>query len=155
MTDRDDFIATLNDLIEVSRDGEEGFRASAENVDHPKLKAFFMRRSQEVAASVQELQGLVRSQGGEPAASTSLGGALHRHWIDLKTALTSNNTLSVLNETERGEDVALKAYQEAAEMDLPTHIRTVVVRQLEGAKRNHDEVKKLRDAAQAEADAHS
>lgn len=154
MEDNDDIISTLNDLIEVSKDGEEGFRSSAENVDDPKLKAFFLRRSQEVAASVQELQELVRSLGGEPASSTSLSGALHRRWIDIKTALTSNDTLAVLNETERGEDVALATYRKAAEKDLPTHVRFVVVRQLEGAKRNHDEVKQLRDAARAEAAAH-
>lgn len=154
MEDNDDIISTLNDLIEVSKDGEEGFRSSAENVDDPKLKAFFLRRSQEVAASVQELQELVRSLGGEPASSTSLSGALHRRWIDIKTALTSNDTLAVLNETERGEDVALATYRKAAEKELPTHVRFVVVRQLEGAKRNHDEVKQLRDAARAEAAAH-
>lgn len=154
MEDNDDIIDILNDLIEVSKDGEEGFRSSAENVDDPKLKAFFMSRSQEVAASVQELQELVRSLGGEPASSTSLSGALHRRWIDLKTALTSNDTLAVLNETERGEDVALATYRKAAEKDLPTHVRFVVVRQLEGAKRNHDEVKKLRDEARAQAAAH-
>lgn len=154
MADNDDVISTLNDLIEVSKDGEEGFRSSAENVDDPKLKAFFLRRSQEVAASVQELQELVRSLGGEPASSSSLGGVLHRRWIDIKTALTSNDTVAVLNETERGEDVALATYRKAAEKDLPTHVRFVVVRQLEGAKRNHDEVKQLRDAARAEAAAH-
>ena len=154
MEDNDDIIDILNDLIEVSKDGEEGFRSSAENVDDPKLKAFFMRRSQEVAASVQELQELVRSLGGEPVSSTSLSGALHRRWIDRKTALTSNDTLAVLNETERGEDVALATYRKAAEKDLPTHVRFVVVRQLEGAKRNHDEVKKLRDEARAQAAAH-
>ncbi|AKR42689.1 PA2169 family four-helix-bundle protein [Methylophilus sp. TWE2] len=152
--DNEEIISTLNDLIEVSKDGEEGFRSSAENVDDPQLKAFFLRRSQEVAASVQELQELVRSLGGEPASSTSLSGALHRRWIDIKTALTSNDTLAVLNETERGEDVALATYRRAAEKDLPTHVRFVVVRQLEGAKRNHDEVKRLRDAARAEAAAH-
>lgn len=152
--DNEEIISTLNDLIEVSKDGEEGFRSSAENVDDPQLKAFFLRRSQEVAASVQELQELVRSLGGEPASSTSLSGTLHRRWIDIKTALTSNETLAVLNETERGEDVALATYRRAAEKDLPTHVRFVVVRQLEGAKRNHDEVKRLRDAARAEAAAH-
>lgn len=154
MEDNDEIISTLNDLIEVSKDGEEGFRSSAENVDDPKLKAFFLRRSQEVAASVQELQDLVRSLGGEPASSSSLSGTLHRRWIDIKTALTSNDTLAVLNETERGEDVALATYRKAAEKDLPTHVRFVVVRQLEGAKRNHDEVKQLRDAARAAAEAH-
>lgn len=152
--DNEEIISTLNDLIEVSKDGEEGFRSSAENVDDPQLKAFFLRRSQEVATSVQELQELVRSLGGEPASSTSLSGTLHRRWIDIKTALTSNDTLAVLNETERGEDVALATYRRAAEKDLPTHVRFVVVRQLEGAKRNHDEVKRLRDAARAEAAAH-
>ena len=30
--ERDDVIATLNDLIETSRDGEEGFRQCAESV---------------------------------------------------------------------------------------------------------------------------
>lgn len=154
MADNDEIISTLNDLIEVSKDGEEGFRSSAEHVDEPQLKTFFLRRSHEVATSVQELQELVRALGGEPASSTSLGGALHRRWIAIKTALTSNDTVAVLNETERGEDVALAAYRKAAEKDLPTHIRFVVVRQLEGAKRNHDQVKQLRDAARAEAAAH-
>lgn len=154
MADNDDIIAILNDLIEVSKDGEEGFRSSAAHVDEPQLKTFFLRRSHEVATSVKELQELVRSLGGTPASSSSLGGALHRRWIDLKTALTSNDTVAVLNETERVEDVALATYRKAAEKDLPTHIRFVVVRQLEGAKRNHDQVKQLRDAARAEAAAH-
>lgn len=107
MADNNEIISTLNDLIEVSKDGEEGFRSSAENVDDPQLKTFFLRRSKEVATSVQELQELVRSLGGKPADSSSLSGTLHRRWIDLKTALTSNDTVAVLNETERGEDVAL------------------------------------------------
>lgn len=154
MLDKDDIISTLNGLIETSKDGEEGFRSSAENVDDPRLKEFFLRRSQEVAASVKELQDLVRSLGGEPETSSSISGTLHRRWIDIKTALTSNDTLAVLNETERGEDVALKAYREAAEKDLPTEIKFVVVRQLEGAKRNHDQVKQLRDAFEAEAATH-
>lgn len=154
MADNDDIISTLNDLIEVSKDGEEGFRSSAENVDDPRLKEFFLRRSQEVGTSVRELQDLVRSLGGEPAASSSIGGALHRRWIDIKTAFTRNDTVAVLNETERGEDVALNAYRKAAEQDLPTHVRFVVVRQLEGAKRNHDQVKQLRNAFRAEAAIH-
>lgn len=154
MADNNEIISTLNDLIEVSKDGEEGFRSSAENVDDPQLKTFFLRRSKEVATSVQELQELVRSLGGKPADSSSLSGTLHRRWIDLKTALTSNDTVAVLNETERGEDVALATYRKASEKELPPHIRFVVVRQLEGAKRNHDEVKRLRDAARTEAAAH-
>lgn len=154
MANNDDIISTLNGLIETSKDGEEGFRSSAENVDDPRLKSFFLRRSEDVGTSVRELQDLVRSLGGEPVMSSSLGGALHRRWINIKTALSKNDTIAVLEETERGEDVALSTYRKAAEKDLPTHVKFVVVRQLEGAKRNHDQVKQLRDAFRAEAAVH-
>jgi len=145
MSEANQVIATLNNLIEVSKDGEEGFRTSADNIDDSLLKSFFLRRSLEVAGSVKELQEVVRSMGGEPETTPSITGTLHRRWIDLKTAITSNDKLAVLNEAERGEDVALKAYKEAVVQDLPPYVRDIVQKQLEGVKRNHDEVKALRD----------
>lgn len=151
MMSNDDAISTLNDLIEISKDGEEGFLKSSETVDDPQLKTFFYRRSQEVKESVLELQDLVRALGGEPATSSSIGGYLHRRWIDIKTAIVNNDNLAVLNEVERGEDVALKAYREAAEKDLPPMVRLVVLRQLDGAQRNHDQVKQLRDQLELQA----
>jgi uncharacterized protein (TIGR02284 family) len=154
MVDNNDVIAILNELIETSKDGEEGFRSSAEHVDDVRLRDFFLRRSKEVCESVRELQDLVRALGGEPVNSTSIGGALHRRWIDIKTALTANDTFAVLNETERGEDVALAAYRDALEIDLPRDIRNVVIRQLDGVQRNHDLVKQLRDIYEAEAAIH-
>ncbi|HEX3494993.1 MAG TPA: DUF2383 domain-containing protein, partial [Methylocella sp.] len=39
--DNQDVISTLNDLIEISRDGEQGFRTCAEGVENPNLKAIF------------------------------------------------------------------------------------------------------------------
>lgn len=151
MVDNNDVIAILNELIETSKDGEEGFRTSAKNADDAKLKDFFLRRSKEVSASVRELQDMVRSLGGEPVNSTSIGGILHRRWIDIKTALTSNDNLAVLNETERGEDAALAAYRKALEEELPADIRAVILRQIEGVKRNHNLVKHMRDVYEAEA----
>lgn len=145
MMSNDNAISTLNDLIEVSKDGEDGFLKSSEAVDDVQLKTYLHRRSQEVKGSVLELQDLVRALGGEPATSTSIGGYLHRRWIDIKTAIVNNDNLAVLNEVERGEDVALKAYHEAIEKDLPPMVRLVVLRQLDGAQRNHDQVKQLRD----------
>jgi uncharacterized protein (TIGR02284 family) len=147
MTDSTHVIATLNNLIEISKDGEEGFRTSAKNIDDDLLKSFFLRRSLEVAGSVTELQDLVYALGGKPETSSSINGALHRGWVDIKTAISSNDNLAVLNEVERGEDFALKAYEEAITQDLPPYVRDIVQKQLEGVQRNHAEVKALRDHA--------
>jgi uncharacterized protein (TIGR02284 family) len=154
MIDHNEVIAILNDLIETSKDGEEGFRSSAKNADDARLKDFFLRRSKEVSVSVHELQDQVRALGGEPVNATSIGGILHRRWMDIKTALTSQDNIAVLNETERGEEAALAAYRQALEQALPADVRTLILRQIEGVKRNHNLVKHMRDIYEAEAALH-
>lgn len=151
MVNNDEYISVLNELIEVSIDGEEGFLQSSEAVDDPKLKAYFLHRSHEVKQSVYELQALVRELGGKPADSASVSGYLHRRWIDIKTAITSNDNLAVLNEVERGEDAALQAYRDAVNKELPPAVSMVILRQLKGAQRNHDEVKQLRNTFELQA----
>ncbi len=145
--DNKDVVSTLNDLIEISKDGEEGFKTCAEDAENPKLKAFFAERSQECRTGAGELQSLVRSLGGEPDTKSGLGARLHRRWIDIKTAIVANDDVAVLNECERGEDVALGSYRKALQKDLPQTVKVVLERQLQGVQRNHDQVKQLRDAA--------
>jgi len=52
----------------------------------------------------------------------------------------------VLNECERGEDVAKHRYQAALEKPLPAEIHQVIERQYQGVLRHHDRVRALRDA---------
>jgi uncharacterized protein (TIGR02284 family) len=146
-------ISVLNDLIETSKDGEKGFQTSAEDIKNPAIKAFFLSRSTEIASSVRELQTEVRALGGDPETSSSVAGTLHRAWVDLKSTLTGKSDEAVLNEVERGEDVALKAYkdarQKAVEKSLPSNVVTLIDKQLTGVQANHDKVKALRDQVRA------
>ena len=147
-------ISVLNDLIETSKDGQEGFKTCAEDIKHPELKALFVKRSADCATAAAELQSTVRSMGGDPETSTSVSGDLHRRWVDLKSLVTGKDEEAVLNEAERGEDHALKAYKEALEKidkHQLLHIRDLVVRQLQGVQRNHDEVKALRNRVRAQS----
>ncbi|MBA1272328.1 PA2169 family four-helix-bundle protein [Stutzerimonas azotifigens] len=147
--DNKETISVLNDLIETSKDGEKGFRECAEDLKSPQLKTTMTQRAQDCASAVAELQQLVRSLGGDPETSTSMSGDMHRRWVDLKSMLTGKDDEAILNECERGEDVALKSYRKALEKDLPPDVRAVVEKQLQGVQRNHDQVKALRDAARA------
>ena len=147
--DKDNIVSTLNNLIETSRDGEEGFRTASEHVTDAQLKSLFANRAASCAASVRELQALVQAQGGEPTNSSSVSGALHRRWVDIKAAVTGQDNLAILNEVERGEDVAVASYKKALAMSLPSEVLSVVQRQYEGAQKNHDQIKQLRDQLRA------
>jgi len=151
--DNDSIISTLNNLIETSRDGEKGFRKSAEDTKNAELRGLFMEGAESCARGAQELEGAVRTLGGNPDKGGSVSGALHRGWVDVKSAVTGRDDLAILEECERGEDYAKKQYRDAAAQDLPTEIRTIVERQYQGVLRHHDRVKVLRDQYRARRNA--
>ena len=140
-------ISTLNGLIETCRDGQEGFTQSAEGVEDSNLQTLFREYAFRRSQYVGELQSLVQTLGGDPEDSGSMSGAMHRGWINIKSAVMGRDEAAILNEVERGEDVAKEAYKNALEMDLPDYIREVVENQYQGVMAAHDNVKALRNAA--------
>jgi uncharacterized protein (TIGR02284 family) len=147
----DDIIDTLNDLIETSKDGEYGFRTSAEYLKDATLKQTFSARAEECRQAAAELQAMVVRFGGKAEDSGSAAGALHRGWVAVKGVLAGYSDKAILEETERGEDTALASYRKALDQSLPPDVRAVVERQYEGVKRNHLQVRTLRDQARAAA----
>ncbi|MGH8593133.1 MAG: PA2169 family four-helix-bundle protein [Gammaproteobacteria bacterium] len=143
-------ISTLNDIIETCKDGEEGFRTCADNVQNGELQGMFRERSQRCAESVKELQSEVRRLGGDPDSHGSVSGALHRGWLNVKSAITGKDEAAVLAECERGEDVALQHYQDALREDLPSDVRNLIERQYQGVMANHELVRGLRDRARTQ-----
>lgn len=145
----DDVISTLNDLIETCKDGEQGFRTCAEDIKDAQMKSFFTTRAQSCAEAAAELQQEVRALGGNPETSSSIAGALHRRWVDIKGLVTGKDDEAILNECERGEDVAKRSYETALGKSLPANIKTIVERQYAGVLKNHDQVKAMRNQVRA------
>lgn len=146
-----DVISTLNDVIETCKDGEQGFRACAEDVQNGEIKSMLIQRSQHCADSAKELQSEVRRLGGDPDTHGSVSGALHRGWLNVKSAITGKDEAGVLAECERGEDVAVDRYKDALAHELPADVRNLIERQYKGVLTNHELVRGLRDSARAQA----
>ena len=147
MIDTDEIRSTLNGLIETLKDGEQGFRESADKMKNTSYAATFRSIASERASAASELQAEVARLGGKPETSGSAGGALHRGWIGLKAALTGDSDQGILEEAERGEDNAVKNYRDALSKDLPADIRGIIERQYRQVQQRHNEVRAMRDAA--------
>jgi len=142
-------VSILNGLITTSKDGEEGFRIASEHTKDFELKRVFQERIRDCAKAAAELQELVSGMNEEPTDSGSILGAMHRGWLGIKTAITGDDDLAILEECERGEDVSKKNYTEAVTKDLPANVRLVVQNQYDTALRNHDLIRDLRDRYRA------
>lgn len=147
--DNEDVVDVLNDLLETSRDGEQGFRSSAEQAQTSEIQSFLARRAGDCAKAAAELEQAVRAHGGTPADGGTMTGAMHRGWVAIKTAMMTNDDKAVLEECERGEDAAVASYRKALKHALPPGVRSLIERQAAGAQRNHDEVRAMRDRYRA------
>ena len=141
----DQAVSVLNNLVETCKDGEQGFKAAAEGVKDPALKAKFLQYSRERAQMSSELQAEVRRLGGDPEKSGSMSASLHRGWLGIKSAVTGQDDHAILAEAERGEDVAKAAYENALKEALPASAQTLVQQQAAKVRQAHDDVRDLRD----------
>ena len=148
MAQQKEIISTVNSLIETLKDGQRGFKEAADAVKDPQLKTLFNEYSLQRSRFAGELQSeAVRLGESRPEDSSSVTGAMHRAWIDLKSAVTSGDDHAILAECERGEDSAVKEYRDAmGKEELSSPIRQIVSRQYTEVQNAHDRIKQLRDA---------
>ena len=137
-------IGILNELIETSLDGAEGFQNCAQEVKEAELKSVFIASSQRCRNGAIDLQDQVRRLGGDPVKIGSAAGTAHRIWLDIKAAITGKDPGVILSKVEAGETFAEKRYREALEKDLPSDIRAIIELQYTGLQEKLNLVRELK-----------
>lgn len=138
----------LTDLIETLEDGRKGFSHAAERLAEAgrhdlagSMRDFSVQRQR----FSLELRELAADHGLHLEANGSLAGSLHRRWMALREALTSDDASGVLTAAEGGEDHAKDEYSKALDAELPEGVRMVLARQAAAVIAAHDEVRAMRD----------
>ncbi|UOQ71178.1 ferritin-like domain-containing protein [Hymenobacter cellulosilyticus] len=142
--------ALLNELLETLKDGEKGYSTATVDVEDHDLKQVFKKYAVQRDGFLTELEDQMHQLNLKADEESSITGTVHRAFINLKAAITSKSRESILNECERGEDYAVKAYQTALKAEgLPGQLKTIIEKQYQGIQEAHNEIRSLRDAASA------
>jgi uncharacterized protein (TIGR02284 family) len=142
----EELISSVQSLIQMNIDSQKGFSEAAESVDHAEIAALFRGLSEERSHLATELQKLVQTKGEEPMTNGSVVGALHRSWLDLRSALSGGDVHAVLSEAERGEDYIKDAYENALDVAVGCEWHAILSQQYAEIKVAHDRIRDLRDA---------
>ncbi len=145
--DTDKPISTLNTLIEICKDGEQGFKTAAEGLRDPQVRSLFQQYSRQRGEMARELQGEVRRLGGDPEKSGSIAGAAHRGWMNIKSIVTGKDDAAIIAEAERGEDAAKNSYEEALRAPFFAQTLALVREQSMKVHDAHDRVLALEKVA--------
>ncbi|MBA2920363.1 PA2169 family four-helix-bundle protein [Sphingomonas sp. MAH-20] len=147
MIGSDKDISTLNSLIKTTIDSVNGYQESAEAVESERFRSMFRELAQDRQQVVPKLQAEVSRLGGNPEDDGSAAAAMHRGWVDLKSAITGRDDKAIINEVERGEDYIKEKFETAMNSgDLSPECRSVVQQCYESVRRGHDRVRDLKHA---------
>lgn len=141
---REEIFDSLNKLLTRSHDAEKGYQEAAGNVKDAALKSLFLAQSRQRAEFAMELDREIRALGGEPENGTSLASDLHRAWINIKSALSSNDDKATVEECKRGDREALEDYTTVLqETDLVASTRKLLLQQKERIESAHSSMSRL------------
>lgn len=140
--------ALLNELVETLKEGQRGYAEAMTDVDDTDLKDTFKQFAVQRSGYINEIEDQMFKLDLKPDESTSVTSKVHRAFINLKGLVTGKDRESILNECERGEDVAVKAYQAALKAEgLPSALQSVIEKQYQGIQTATSTIKSLKSAA--------
>lgn len=143
-------IKLLQELVDICRDGQNGYRDAADHITDSHLREFFNQQSLARAGFAGELEEqMIRLGKADPDTSGTAAAGILRAWIDFKSELGGGDA-TILASVESGEESARAAFEKALqEPNLPEDLAALVRRQLSSIAAAHDHVRSLRDAKAA------
>jgi len=145
----DKTINVLNKMVGINNDRIEGYQTASGETDEPDLKALFLQFSLISEKCKQELSSEIFRLGGTPTEETKISGKIYRTWMDIKSSVTGNDRISLLNSCEFGEEHAVETYEEVLKDDLEYLSEeqiTMVSSQFALIKADHTRLKSILEA---------
>jgi uncharacterized protein (TIGR02284 family) len=138
--------AQLNELIEITRDGEEFYRHAAQEVRDPGLRGLFADLARAKQQLVETLAVAVAQQHEEPARFGTLLGTLQRLYTDTRARFTRDEDAIYLAHLADAEARILRAFEEAR-LEATPELQQLLDRELPQIRACHARIQELNGSA--------
>ncbi len=129
---------SLNDLIEIARDGSDFYTEAAGKVDNPELSTLFQQMAGHKREIVSGLTADVAAVGGDPADHGTMVGSMRQVYAKARAAMGDTNYAYVA-ELEELEDRLLHAFRETIDdKDTPVAAKAAAQKYLPRVVECHD-----------------
>ncbi|MDD7886614.1 PA2169 family four-helix-bundle protein [Flavivirga sp. 57AJ16] len=139
-------VEVLQELLQKNYDAETGYKKVMTKANSLALKDWLQSKARQRNTFATQLDSQIRELNATPATSGSVLGSVHRTWIDIKTALSSDTDEAILEECIRGEKASVKEYEAQLEKnEVYSYIGDLLKSQLTDIKNALNTVKRLED----------
>ncbi|HBZ47871.1 MAG: hypothetical protein K0S73_3228 [Stenotrophomonas rhizophila] len=137
---------TLNDIIEIARDGQDFYTEAADKVKDAELSALFTKIAGVKSQIVTSLSSTVAATGAKPAEHGTVVGSMQQFYGKVRATL-GDTQYGYVAELEESEDRLLKAFKDTlTDSDTPPAARAEVSRLLPLVQETHDVMRNRKHA---------
>jgi uncharacterized protein (TIGR02284 family) len=135
---------TLNELIQITRDGQTFYTDAVPRVSNPHLKAVFRGIIDAKTQLISALSEHVRIRGTQPSTDGTFAGSFHKLYAEVRAGLSSEKDATFVAQLEQSEDRLLSAFEQAAaDVDDPG-LREIILRHLPKVRLCHEQMRNLK-----------
>lgn len=140
----ENIVRQLNLLLAKTKEAEKGFAKAADLAVRADLKNYLQAKSNRRNVFALEISTAIRALGKTENPNENYLGDIHRFWMDVKTALSSDTDEALLKECERGEKYSLEDYEKVLAFEnLPVSVKNVLESQKVKVEATIDTLEKL------------
>ncbi|MEN1958138.1 PA2169 family four-helix-bundle protein [Luteimonas changyuni] len=138
MTNEKKIQHTLNDLIEIARDGSEFYTEAAGKVDNGELSTLFTQMAGHKREIVNGLTADVAAAGGNPADHGTMVGSMRQVYAKARAAM-GDTSYAYVAELEELEDRLLHAFKDTVnDADTPAAAKAAAQKYMPRVVECHD-----------------
>ncbi|MEN1942041.1 PA2169 family four-helix-bundle protein [Luteimonas sp. MJ174] len=138
MTNEKNIQHSLNDLIEIARDGSEFYTEAAGKVDNSELSTLFTQMAGHKREIVTGLTAEVASAGGNPADHGTMVGSMRQVYAKARAAM-GDTDYAYVAELEELEDRLLHAFKDTVnDADTPVAAKAAAQKYMPRVVECHD-----------------
>ncbi len=137
----------LNELIEITRDGQRFYQHAHDEVKDMRLQALFRDMSQSKGELIRALSVKVAANQAKPASGGTLVGKLRQVYADTKATLVIDSEATYVAQLEEAEDRILHAFEDALECAEPD-VQALLSAEMPNVRANHDRMRALKQSMQ-------
>lgn len=133
----------LNELIEITRDGQRFYQHAHDEVKDVRLQVLFRDMAQSKSELIRALSVKVAAKQEVPASGGTFSGKLRQVYADTKASLVSDTEATYVAQLEEAEDRILNAFEDALEVAEPD-VHALLVTELPKVRANHERMRTLK-----------
>jgi uncharacterized protein (TIGR02284 family) len=139
--------AQLNELIEITRDGQRFYEHALDEVKDVRLQALFRDMSRSKHQMIEALAVKVAANEEAPATGGTLLGKLRQVYADSRAALSNDEEAAYVAQLEEAEDRILHAFEDALE-SAEADVQALIAVEMPKVRACHDRMRNLKHEMQ-------